>query len=58
MRKKFLDLGIHPLANSFLSKKEFARGDLPKSQKETSFASQKRQIKGFKWAPYFEEWEG
>ena len=22
MKKKFLDLGIHPLANSFLSKKE------------------------------------
>ena len=44
--------------NRVLSKKEFARGDLPKSQKETSCVSQKRQIKGFKWAPYFEEGGG
>ena len=48
MKKKFLDLGTHPLGNSFLSKKEFASGDFPKSQKETSFLLQKRQVEKFK----------
>ena len=40
--------------SSFLSKKEFARGDLPISQKEISFALQKRHVEEFKWAPYFD----
>ena len=29
MKKKFLDLGTHPLANSFLSKKPLAIGIFP-----------------------------